>query len=233
MNEDGKKRRNVPLTLGIGSIIVAAVWPLIYPGLNYLMALIGFGSSPGLFKALQEFGPLYGKLSPAAPDFFKGMTEASQQMSGEHAALASLPYIIKAKLLMYACLPVYIIEVLVFIAVGSVSVLSRLVPWQKAKAKMQSVAMVVSVLPLIAIFLWWFIFVGVAYVQTWSVGLLEFLFLVLIFPVVLIKVALPLVGAFVLSRYLVPGGLVFAGKDSKATDFYDSMLSDDPFYSEI
>ena len=73
--------------LCIVSLVVAASWPLIYPGLDFLLAIVGFAESPGLVSLLTDFGPLYGQ-DPDAPGFFRGMAEASQELSGEHPALA-------------------------------------------------------------------------------------------------------------------------------------------------
>jgi len=226
VNSDARERRNTILVICFASIILAAAWPFIYPGLDYVMALIGFSGSPGLFKAIQEFGPIYGKLSPTAPDFFEGMAEASQQLSGEHPALASIPYITKARLLIYISMPVYVVEVLVFVAVGFISSSSRLLPWQKVKTVVQVTAIVVSVLPLIAILLWFVTFIGIAYVQAWSASLLDFLFLILLFPAVLIRVVSPSIGILVLARYFVPSGLALAGEGSMATEAYESMIGD-------
>jgi len=212
------------LVFCVMSVILAAAWPFIYPGLDYVMALIGFGSSPGLFSAIREFGPIYGKLSPTAPAFFKGMAQASQQLGGEHPALASLPYMVKASVLMSVSIPLYVVELLVLVAVGFISFLSRLLPWEKVKTAVQVTAIVVSLLPLLAILLWCVLFIGIAYVQAWFASLLDFLFLIILFPAVVIKVVTPWIGVLVVARYLVPSGLVLAGEGSRATKAYESIL---------
>jgi hypothetical protein len=224
MNADAHKRRDTILFSCFFSILFAVVWPFIYPGLDYVLALVGFGSSPGLFKAIKEFGPIYGKLSTTAPGFFKGMAEASQQLSGEHPALASLPYMVKAELLLYICIPVYAAEVLVFMVVGFISFASRLFPWKKMKTIVQAAAIVVSVLPLIAVCLWCIIFIGIAYIQAWSASLLDFLFLIVLFPAVFAKVVSPSMGIFVLGNFLIPSGLALAGEGSLGDGLYKSMI---------
>lgn len=223
MDSDTHERRNTILVICF-SIIFAATWPFIYPGLDYVMALIGFSDSPRVFNAIKEFGPIYGKLSPTAPAFFKGMAEGSQQLSGEHPVLATLPYLAKARLLMYVSIPAYVVEVLVSMVVGFISFSSRLLPWQKAKTVVQVTAIVVSVLPLIAIVLWCVTFIGIAYVQAWSASLLDFLFLIPLFPVVLIHVVSPSIGIFALARYFIPSGLVLAGEGTVATKAYEAMI---------
>ena len=127
---------------------------------------------------------------------------------------------------MYISMPVYVVEVLVFVAVGFISFSSRLLPWQKVKTVVQVTAIVVSVLPLIAILLWWVTFIGIAYVQAWSASLLDFLFLILLFPAVLIRVVSPSIGILALARYFIPSGLVLAGEGSMATEAYESMIED-------
>jgi hypothetical protein len=197
------------LALSVVGMVTAGAWPFIFPVLDYVMAIIKFGSSPGLLNtinAIKEFGSLYGE-SPTAP--------------GD--AFASLPYLTKAGLLMYASIPIYVIAFLVFVGVGLMSFLSRLLPWQKLSAVVQVIAIGAAVLPLIAIYLWWITLVGISYVQALSVSLLDFVFLIVLFPLVLAKVVSPWLGIFMLAIFFVPSGLVFAGHGSKARKAYHSV----------
>jgi hypothetical protein len=207
------------------AVSIAIAWPWIFPVLDYVMAIISFSSAPSLYNALNEFGPIYGD-HPSAPGFFRGMAEASQKLGGENPAIAALPYFDKAKLLLYTSLPIYAIELFVFMTVGILSFSSRLLPWKRTKTVVQIIAIAVSKSPLIAISLWWLFFTLLAYVQAWSASILDFLFLILLLPVVFIKVVSPLVGGYVLARYVIPSGLAFAGRGSLAEKTYQAELKD-------
>lgn len=202
------------LILCVPCILIAAIWPLIYPLLDIVLAFISFGKAPGIFKAIENFGPLYGKFSKTAPGFFKGMAEGAQQMSGEDPYLASLPYLAKAYLLAYVTFPVYTAELFFFVLVVVISLLSRLLPWKLARNVIQRIAILLAMLPLVAISLVCIAFFLLAYFR--SKGILDFIIMVLICPAVAMRVVSPNIGIFLLAWGLVPVGLVFAGRGSLA-----------------
>jgi hypothetical protein len=197
-------------------LIIAIIWPFIYPILGLILDLLGFGNSLGPLTALLTFGPLYGNLSETAPDFFKAMAEAKQQLSGEDPALTALPYIMKVQLLVYATIPFHVIEITIFVLAVAISLISRLFPWRAAKNGIQCIAIALVILPIIAIFLWCIFFFILPYIQTWQVGLLDFVLLIVLWPAVLIKVVSPSIGLLSLALGLVPVGLAFAGRDGLA-----------------
>lgn len=197
----------------LGCFLFAVIWPFIYPGLDFILAFIGLSES--LVHGFVEFGALYGKLSPTAPEFFKGMAKAHEQLKGEHPALAHLSYMEKAALVAGATYPAILIEILVFILVSVVALLSRVLFWESAKAVARGVATVLAFLPLTVILLSWIGFFLFNYIQAWSSGgILSFGFLVLLFPAVIIRVVSLAIGLFFLARYFVPSGLFFANRDS-------------------
>ena len=206
-----------------GSILFAVVWPFIYPALDYVMALINFGKLPNGFSAIQEIGPIFDSLNPTMPDIFKGMAEASQKLSGEYPDLTSLPYLKKAALLLYGCLPFYMAEVIIFAVVSLTCLLSRLLPSKPVKKIAQVAAIALCGLPFAAIVLWWFTLIGMAYVLAWSSGLVDFLFLIVLFPLVLLRVVSPSVGLLVMALFLVPTGLLFGNEGSMAKRVYKEI----------
>jgi hypothetical protein len=215
MNEEA----NRPLIAGVafGGLIAAALWPLIFPGLEWLLAFAGFSESPGLIKAVTEFGPLYGRLSSTAPGFFKGMAEASDQISGDNPAIAGLSYLAKSRLLAYATTPIYFLEIITLVLAGGVALSSRLFGfWKPARTTMEILAIILAGLPLVAVSLWSLFFIALAYIQAWPGGILHFGFLLLLFPAVAAHVISPSIGVFLLARFTVPVGLVFGRRDGLA-----------------
>lgn len=202
----------------VASILGAAIWPFIYPVLDFVLALLGIAESPGLVKAIMEFGPIYGK-SETAPGFFKGMAEGAQLLSGEHPQIASLPYMAKVNLLFYINLPCYAVELLVFVFVVVVSLLSRILPWKLAANVVQRIAIGLAMLPFVAISLWCMAFFLLAFFQAWQFGILHAVLFVLISPAVALRVVSPHIGVFLLAYGLVPFGLTFAGRGSLARAF--------------
>ena len=198
------------LLICLGIILCAIAWPFIYPGLDYIMAIIGFDSTEFLLKA----GSLYGEINKNAPGFFKGMAIATEALNGEHPAIASLSYMTKAELLLFLDAPIYVLEIILFMFVTFLNVTSRLLPWHKVKAVINITAIVITVLPLIAIFLSFIALCAIPYIQAWSSGLTDFIFLVILSPAVMIKTLSPMIGVIILARYLIPRGLLLSGQDS-------------------
>ena len=223
MNE---KSTNDDERYGILSIFIiagAAIWPFIYPVLDYVLAFLGFAKSPGIVEAIMEFGPSYGQ-SETAPGIFKAMAEIAQQVSGEHPAIASLSYMEKVNLLFYLNLPVYAAEFLIFVLVVAIALLSRILPSKLAGSVLQRIAIAVSMLPLLAISLLCIAFFLLAFYQAWHVGILDFIFLFLLWPVVATKVVSSHVGVFLLGYGFVPVGLSFAGRGSLAREYLSKFL---------
>jgi hypothetical protein len=209
-----EEERALLLTACLFSLVVAAVWPLIYPGLDYLLAVMHFGQEPGFWKFLEEFGPLFGRHA-SAPGVFKGMAQASEQLGGEHPALAGLSYMTKAGLLASTVYPLYVVEVVLFVLAGVAALASRF--FGKAmRPVLETIAVGVAVLPLVATTLWWIAFIVLAYVQALSAGFLTFLFQLVLFPFVLTRVTSASLGVFLLALWFVPMALRCAGRDGFA-----------------
>jgi hypothetical protein len=198
----------------IGSLVVAVLWPLIYPGLDFLLALIGFGEKPGPWAFLREFGPLYGR-DPDAPGFFRGMAEASQEISGEHPALVGLPYMTKSGLLASVVYPLYMVEALLFVMVSGLALVSRAMA-KPIRSLLEGIAVTLAALPLVAILLFWLAFILLAYIQALSAGFFMFVFQIVLLPAVLLRVTSATFGVFLLACWFVPVGLAFAGRDGFA-----------------
>jgi hypothetical protein len=204
--------------------IIAVIWPFVYPGLDYLMSIVEFWRSPGIFKALTTFGPMYGELWSDAPGFFKGMAEASHEIHGEDPQFASLPYMVKTMILIYVSAPIYVAEVVVFVIVVIITLLSRASPCGSLTKVLQVIAIVIAAVPFFGLFLAGAGFIVFEYVQAWSAGFLNFLFLLLVWPLVLAKVWIPMGGVTVFATFFVPSGLLLGGKDSLAVEAYEGMF---------
>ena len=207
------------------AVLVAAFWPFIEPVLSWALAFLQVAKSP--VDALIELGLLSGAFygeSENAPKFFKQMAETAQQFSGEHPQLASLPYMAKVRLSFYVSIFHYILAVLVFVFVTLVSLSSRMLPWKLARNFVQRIAIGLALLPVAAESLWCIYFLFLAFVQAWHAGVFYFVFLVLIYPVVAVKVISPNIGILFFAYFFVPVGLAFAGRGSLARFFLLRLL---------
>jgi hypothetical protein len=198
------------------SIAFAIIYHFVYPGIDYIIALLNFGESPSILSAVKEFGPIYGKLDNASPGFFKGMAEASDQISGEHPVLAELPYMAKAALLINMSIPLYVLLVIIFLIVSFMSFLSYVLPWRYPKLVSQGIAIFLAFVPMLAVSLWCISSFLLVYIQALFSSVIDFVFLIFISPAVFFRVTVAWMGVFMLAVFFVPTGLVFAGRGSLA-----------------
>lgn len=197
------------LMMGFLSLIVVALYPLLYPKIGYILSISDFIKSPSIPAAIA----LYAKFSGNDP------------LSGEHPLLASLPYWSKVKLFFLMNIQICIAFIVVIIAVLVLAVISRIVLRGRLRSIVQVISITLAMIPFAAVTLFalsmFFYSYYLAWVE-WSgslIGYVKFAILVILFPVVATHVVSSVLSIWIFSYFFVPSALAFAGKKSLSARF--------------
>ncbi|NIT59197.1 MAG: hypothetical protein GWN00_24150 [Aliifodinibius sp.] len=198
------------LTLGVIALIVAAVYPLLYPAIGYITSIFGFIKDPSLVNAID----LYAKLSGNDP------------FSGEHPFLASLPYWSKVELKYLLSFQIYVILTAITGMVFLLSIISRFLPTKLLRNIVRVITIGLAIIPFLAVTVFAIGMFFYSYYLAWQQwsgsfwGYIDFVIMVLIWLVVAAHVMHAILDIWLFTALFVPSALVAAGKNSLSARFF-------------